>query len=72
MGSGFDCFLPISQPCLEKEHLQSGALTQAHLDNRHVLRGAMTEAGFHPIPNEWWHFDALHRKEIRDVYRIIE
>lgn len=72
MGSGFDYFHRISQPRYEEEFLKSGELSHEHWQNRLVLRQAMSGAGFHPLPHEWWHFDALPREEIRTGFRLIE
>lgn len=72
MGSGFDFFHRISQPRFEEEFLKSGELKREHWENRMVLRRAMTQAGFHQLPHEWWHFDALPRAEIRNGFRLIE
>lgn len=72
MGSGFDYFHRISQPRYEEEFLKSGELSREHWQNRLVLRNTMSGAGFRPIPNEWWHFDALSREEIRAGFRLIE
>jgi D-alanyl-D-alanine dipeptidase len=72
MGSGFDYFHPISQPRFEEEFLKKGELSQAQWQNRLLLRHAMSEAGFLPLPHEWWHFDALSREEIRSGYKLIE
>ncbi|MEA1050130.1 M15 family metallopeptidase [Lamprobacter modestohalophilus] len=49
MGTGFDCFSPLS-------HTLSPAITgQAH-DYRLLLKGLMEEAGFKNLAEEWWHF----------------
>ncbi len=72
MGSGFDYFHRISQPRFEEEFLKTGELSLEHWQNRMVLRRAMTQAGFHPLPHEWWHFDALSRDEIRNGFKLIE
>ncbi len=72
MGSGFDCFHPVSQPKMEETSLASGELKPEHLANRLVLRRAMIGVGFLQLPHEWWHFDALERAEIRNSYELIE
>ena len=72
MGAGFDSFSEISEPRLEERFLQEGKLTPKQLENRMVLRRAMTEAGFLQLPHEWWHFNALPEPEIRKRYKIVE
>ena len=72
MGTAFDTFHPLSQPKLEAEYLRSGELTQAHVDNRLILRNAMTEAGFIQLAHEWWHYDAFAGDEVRSRFQIIE
>ena len=50
MGSAFDFFGEVSH----SEH--SEGLTEAQINNRKILRRAMTDNGFKPIAEEWWHF----------------
>ncbi len=49
MGSPFDFFSPISWPT-------STAVTTQQRANRALLDAVMTEHGFAPYPQEWWHF----------------
>jgi D-alanyl-D-alanine dipeptidase len=72
MGTGFDAFHPLSQPKLEAEHLNAGLLTHTHVNNRLVLRRAMTGAGFLQLSHEWWHYDAFSGEEVRSRFQIIE
>lgn len=72
MGTGFDTFHPLSQPKLEDEHLRSSQLKREHVDNRLILRQAMTGAGFQQLPHEWWHYDAFPAEEVRKRFQIIE
>jgi D-alanyl-D-alanine dipeptidase len=72
MGTGFDAFEPLSQPKLENEHLRSGLLSRAQVDNRLVLRRAMEGGGFVQLPHEWWHYDAFPGAEVRKRFRLIE
>lgn len=46
MGTAFDALNELSQPQLEPQFLKQGQITQKQLDNRMVLRDAMTQAGF--------------------------
>ena len=72
MGTPFDFFGELAQPKLEERFLAQGRLTEAQIRNRRLLRRVMTEAGFRPISNEWWHFDAFPANEVRKRYKIIE
>lgn len=57
---------------IRKDLKECGPLTQLQLSNRILLRKVMLEAGFNPIANEWWHFEAFPREEVRKKYTIIE
>jgi D-alanyl-D-alanine dipeptidase len=72
MGTPFDDFTPLAEPCREAEFLASGALTREQVDNRRLLRGVMERAGFIALPIEWWHFDALPAAEVRARYGLVE
>jgi D-alanyl-D-alanine dipeptidase len=45
----------------EELMVMRGILSNRQLYNRLLLRNAMRAAGFTPIANEWWHFDAFSR-----------
>ena len=49
MPTGFDSFT--SQAAARYEHPDPEVMTR-----KHILQQAMIEAGFFPLPNEWWHF----------------
>lgn len=72
MGTGFDNFTPLAQPKREAENLQAGKLTQEQIDHRLILRKVMKQAGFLQLPIEWWHYDALPKKELKEYYKIVE
>jgi D-alanyl-D-alanine dipeptidase len=72
MGAGFDDFREIAQPRFEDRFLRDGLLTKTHIMNRKILRTVMESAGFIQLPNEWWHFDALPKTEVRSKYPIVE
>jgi len=72
MGTPFDAFTPLAEPRKEREFAAEEKLTTAQLKNRKILRRAMEEAGFHQLPDEWWHFDALPASEVRGKYQIVE
>lgn len=72
MGTGFDDFTRLAEPRREAQYLASGKLSRRQVDNRRILRGIMQRAGFTQLPNEWWHYDALPKQEVRSRYRIVE
>ena len=72
MGTGFDDFTPLAEPDHEDGLLKAGKLDWPQLHNRHILRSLMTRAGFHTIPEEWWHFDALPIAEVKAKFKIVE
>ena len=49
MGTGFDCFHPLSHPENDNVSAQQRA-------NRMLLKSLMDKFGFKGIPEEWWHF----------------
>jgi D-alanyl-D-alanine dipeptidase len=71
MGTGFDDMTELSHPALEEDFLRSGALTEAQVANRRLLRSAMTQAGFVGIKAEWWHFDCGDRNHVRQTFRRV-
>ena len=72
MGTHYDYFGDLAFPRLEDSLIVVGDLTQEHVDNRAILRDAMTQAGFSPITTEWWHFDSFPYKETKRKFSIIE
>jgi D-alanyl-D-alanine dipeptidase len=50
----------------------SGLLNDTEISNRLLLRRVMEEAGFQPIVNEWWHFNAFPNAVVKKMYKIIE
>ena len=65
MGTGFDDLTERSHPALEEELLAKGELRPEHIENRKLLRAAMSHGGWRGIRSEWWHFDAGDRDAIR-------
>ena len=61
MGSPFDFFGEISYS------LQTRGLSAEQINNRLILRRAMTENGFKPLAEEWWHF-TLENEPYPDTY----
>ncbi len=57
---------------IEDDLKKSGELKPAEYKNRLLLREVMIKAGFEPISNEWWHFNAMSNQEVKAKYKIIE
>ncbi len=72
MGTEFDHFYSSAQPRYEINLLRKNKLTFVQLENRLLLRFVMVQAGFYPISNEWWHFDALPKSVVKSTYSIVE
>lgn len=72
MGTDYDDFSETAHIDNEEELISKGILTDTQIQNRAILRTAMTKAGFIPIRSEWWHFDAFSRAETKDRFRIVE
>lgn len=72
MGAGFDDPSINAWPVKEQELLAKGDITQAHIDNRRLLRSVMGRAGFFNIQTEWWHFNSCTRDSARQKYKIVE
>ena len=60
MGTGYDCFDPLSHPL--NKHIKG----KQHR-NRLLLRNAMLAEGFTPLATEWWHF-TLKDEPYPDTY----
>jgi len=71
MGTGFDDLSERSHPALEAGLLARGELTAAQVANRQLLRDAMSQAGFHGINTEWWHYDCGDRAVVRQTFRRV-
>jgi zinc D-Ala-D-Ala dipeptidase len=72
MGTIFDFFGKEAEPRREAQMLKEGKLTQKQIENRRLLRRVMTQAGFTSIQTEWWHYNAMPRKQARAQYGFIE
>jgi zinc D-Ala-D-Ala dipeptidase len=72
MGTPYDFFGPLAYPSREQQLLRQGKLTRTQLNNRLLLRQAMQAGGFMPIQYEWWHFNALSRKQAKARYKRVE
>ncbi|MCS6980661.1 MAG: M15 family metallopeptidase [Flavobacteriales bacterium] len=71
MGTDFDHFGPEAQPVMEENLRAQGLLSDSILKNRRILRRVMVASGFHPIPHEWWHFNAVSRQTALEKFKII-
>lgn len=69
MGTAYDDFTPLAQPRNEALYRRNGQLSKQQLDNRLLLRSVMREAGFLPLKQEWWHFNALGSKTVKARYK---
>ncbi|NPV01632.1 MAG: M15 family metallopeptidase [Brevinematales bacterium] len=72
MGTPFDSFSDLSQPKYEEQFLKDKLLSYTQYSNRLILREAMLGAGFKGIPNEWWHFNAYPKDELKKKYQTIK
>ena len=72
MGAGYDDIRKIAYPRYEQVYLDSGLLTQKHIENRELLRDVMKAGGFWNIQTEWWHFNRYNRAKAKELYEIIE
>ena len=60
MGGTFDYFGELSHPDYKN-------ITETQYQNRMILRKAMTDHGFKPLAEEWWHF-TLKNEPYPDTY----
>lgn len=66
MGTPYDHLGRLAEPRHEARFLREKKLTPRQVENRRILRRAMTEGGaFRIVRNEWWHFNAAPAREIR-------
>lgn len=55
----------------EARLVAQGSITPQERENRLLLRRVMKEAGFRPLPTEWWHFNRYGRQTAREKYAVI-
>ncbi|MFO0723993.1 MAG: M15 family metallopeptidase [Myxococcota bacterium] len=72
MGTPHDFLGELAEPRHEAEMLTQGKLTQAQVENRHLLRDAMRTGGMRSIPNEWWHFDDDRADAVMKKFRRLD
>ena len=51
--------------------VEQGKITAQERANRQLLRIVMKEAGFRPLPSEWWHFNYCSRQEAKKRFKPI-
>lgn len=71
MGTPVDYFGKEAHITQEAELVQSGKITIREQENRLLLRKIMKEAGFRPLPSEWWHFNRYSRQTAKEKYQVI-
>ena len=71
MGTKYDFFGELAYPKEEARFLKAGKLSQKAIENRLILRKAMTQAGFTAIDYEWWHFNAFSRKVAKQLFQVV-
>ena len=72
MGTGYDEMRELSHPRLDAHHLATGELTPAQHRHRELLREVLVGSGFQGIDNEWWHFDMLDRRHVRQTFTRVD
>ena len=72
MGTGYDEMRELSHPRLDAHHLATGELTPQQHRNRELLREVLLRSGFQGIDNEWWHFDMLDRRHVRQTFTRVD
>ena len=72
MGTIFDFFGQEAEPRRETQMLKAGKLSQKQIENRQLLRKIMIQSGFTSITTEWWHYNALPRKQAKLQFKVIE
>lgn len=72
MGTAVDFMGAASHITNEAQLVKDKILTPQECENRLLLRRVMKEAGFHPLPSEWWHFNFCSRREAIANYPLIK
>ena len=71
MGTRIDNMTRLAHIDKEEELVMEKRLTREAVGNRRLLRKVMTEAGFHTLRSEWWHFNYTSRANARKYYKVI-
>lgn len=72
MGTEVDFMGAASHITNEAQLVKEKKITARERENRLLLRKVMKEAGFRPLPSEWWHFNLCSRKEAMARYSLIK
>lgn len=72
MGTAVDFMGAASHITNEAQLVKDKILTPQERENRLLLRRVMKEAGFRPLPSEWWHFNFCSRREAIANYPLIK
>lgn len=72
MGTRIDNMTRLAHIDREAQLVKSKRLTQKAVNNRRLLRRVMTQAGFHTLRTEWWHFNFTSRANARKYYKVIK
>lgn len=71
MGTPVDYFGKEAGITEEASLVQNRKITARERENRLLLRSVMREAGFRPLPSEWWHFNRYSRQTAKEKYQVI-
>lgn len=72
MGTEVDFMGAASHITNEAQLVKEKKITAQEHENRLLLRKVMKEAGFRPLPSEWWHFNLCSRSEAMAHYSLIK
>lgn len=72
MGTRIDNMTATAHIDKEEELVRTQKLTRKAMNNRRLLRRVMTEAGFHTLRSEWWHFNYTSRANAKKYYKVIK
>lgn len=71
MGTPVDYMGRAAHITAEKQLVFQGILSAQQQHNRLLLRKVMRQAGFRPLPTEWWHFNFCSRRIAKLRYKVI-
>ncbi len=71
MGTPVDWLGAEAHITAEEQLVRNGKMSEEARQNRLLLRNVMKEAGFHPLPSEWWHFNLCSRDQAKQQYKLI-
>jgi len=71
MGTPVDFMGKAAHITKEQELVHKNIISRQALEHRLLLRHVMRQAGFRPLPSEWWHFNYCSRKIAHKYYKPI-